>query len=65
MNGPDEYPGARFRMEERNELMRIAAQSALDRSRNGKDLDPDARAWATHWAAMAPLGRPLSSGESA
>lgn len=48
---------------ERRELMRIAAQSALNRSRNGRDLDPDARRWAQHWAAIKPLGRPLSSGE--
>lgn len=62
MNGPDEYPGVRKTLEERNELMRIAAQSALDRSRGGKTLDPDARAWALHWAAQKPLGRPVSEG---
>jgi len=48
--------------DEQRELMRIAAQSALDRSRGGRDLDPDARRWATHWASQKPLGRPLSDG---
>lgn len=51
------------RMEDRNELMRIAAQSALDRSRGGRDLDPHARSWAKHWAALRPLNRPLGTGE--
>ena len=45
------------------ELMRNAAQSALDRSRGGRDLAPDARRWALHWAAKKPLGRPLGTGE--
>lgn len=48
--------------DEQRELMRIAAQSALNRSRNGRDLSPDARRWASHWAAIPPLGRALSSG---
>lgn len=65
MNGPDEYPGIRQQQEERRELMRVAAQSALDRSQGGKTLDPDARAWALHWAAIAPLQRPLTTGEPA
>lgn len=56
-------PAAAARIAERHELFRIAAQSALDRSRGGRDLAPDARAWAKHWAAVKPLGRPLSSGE--
>lgn len=49
--------------DEQRELMRIAAQSALNRSRNGRDLAPDARRWAQHWASIRPLGRALSSGE--
>lgn len=61
--GPDEHPGVRAMMEERNELMRIAAQSALDRSGGGRTLDADARAWALHWAAVKPLGRPLGTGD--
>ena len=61
--GPDEYPDVRERMEERNELFRIAAQSALDRSRGGATLDPHYRVWAEHWAALKPLGRPLGTGE--
>lgn len=48
---------------ERRELMRIAARSALERSRGGRDLDADARRWALHWASMPPLGRPLTDGE--
>lgn len=49
--------------DEQRERMRIAAQSALDRSRQGRDLQPDARRWAQHWAAVPPLGRPLGDGE--
>ena len=48
---------------ERRELFRIAGQSALDRSRGGRDLDPDAHRWAQHWASQPKLGRPLSTGE--
>lgn len=48
---------------EQRELMHIAAQSALNRSRNGRDLTPHARQWAVYWAGIKPLGRPLSSGE--
>ena len=48
--------------EEQNELMRIAAQSALDRSDNGRTLEPYAKRWAQHWASQKPLGRPLSDG---
>lgn len=51
--------------DEQRELMRISAQSDLARSRNGRDLEPDARRWAQHWASIKPLGRPLSSGEPA
>lgn len=65
MNGPDEYPGMRQQQAERNELMRVAAQSALDRSQGGKTLEPDARRWALHWAAIKPLRRPLTTGEPA
>lgn len=50
------------RMEERRELFRRAGQSALDRSRGGRDLDPDARRWALHWARVTPLGLALSTG---
>lgn len=47
---------------EKDELMRIAAQSALDRSNGGKTLTPEARAWAKRWAAIKPLQGPLSEG---
>lgn len=50
-------------LEERRELFRVAAQSALDRSKGGKTLDPDARAWALRWAAIKPLDGALSTGE--
>ena len=63
--GADQHPEAVRKLEERRELFRIAGQSALDRSRGGRDLDPDARRWALHWARVTPLGRPLSSGEPA
>lgn len=39
--------------EDRKELFRIAGQAALDRSKGGKMLDPEARAWAMHYAALA------------
>jgi hypothetical protein len=61
--GPDAFPDVKAKLEERRELFRIAAQSALNRSRNGATLEPEAREWAKHWAAVEPLGRPLSSGE--
>lgn len=61
----DTNPEGVKRMEERNELWRIAAQSALDRSRGGRDLTPEAFAWSKHWAALKPLGRPLSDGTPA
>lgn len=48
---------------ERRERFRIAGQSALDRSRGGRDLEPEARAWALHWASQPKLGRPLSTGD--
>jgi hypothetical protein len=60
----DAYPDVADRMAERAELMRIAAVSALQRSRNGKDLDEHARKWAFFWAARLPLGRRLSTGET-
>jgi hypothetical protein len=56
------YPDVEKRLAERAELFRIAAVSALQRSRNGRDLDEHARAWAFWWAARPPLGVPLSEG---
>ena len=47
MNGPDEYPGMRRMLEERAELMRIAAVSCLDRT----GLDPHTKAWALRMAS--------------
>jgi hypothetical protein len=55
-------PVAQRALAERRELFRIAAQSALDRSKGGKTLDPDARSWALRWAAIKPLDGPLSEG---
>ena len=46
-------------LEERGELMRIAAVSCLDR--NG--LDPHTKAWALRLASIKPLARPLGTGE--
>ena len=60
--GPDSYPDAVQLCDEKRELFRIAAQSALNRSQNGATLTPDARRWAQHWAAIKPLGRPLGTG---
>lgn len=59
------YPDVVRALEERRELMRLAAQSALDRSRNGQSLDPEARSWAQQWAAIKPLMRPFLTGEPA
>lgn len=63
--GADQHPEATRRLEERRELFRIAGVNALARSRNGRDLTPEARADALRWAAIPPLGRPLSTGEPA
>lgn len=61
--GPDLYPDVAEMHAERRELFRLAGVAALARSRNGRDLEPDARAWAFRMAAIAPLGKPLSTGE--
>lgn len=63
MHGPDSYPGVADVQAERKERMRLAAVHALQVTRNGRDLDPDAYRWALHWASQKPLGRPLSKGE--
>ena len=63
--GPDLYPDVATMHEERRELFRLAGVNALARSRGGRDLDPDARAWAEKMAALRPLGRPLTPGEPA
>lgn len=57
-------PIAARALAERRELFRIAGQSALDRSRNGRDLSPEDRAWAEHYAAFKPRTLPLSTGET-
>lgn len=66
MTGP-EYapPEAWLRCAEKRELLRIAAKSALARSRDGKDLIPEARAWALHWAGMPALRVPMGDGTPA
>ncbi len=56
-------PDSWLRDAEKRELLRIAAQSALDRSRGGRDLIPAARAWAKHWAALPKLNRHLGDGK--
>jgi hypothetical protein len=59
MPGPDDAdPDTVRRMEERNELFRVAAVSALKHGR----LIPEARAWAEAWARLPVLKRPLSDG---
>ena len=58
-------PEAIRALAERRELFRIAGQSALERSRNGRDLDPEARAEVQRWAAYPPLVRALGTGEPA
>lgn len=62
MSAEFDYPEVWLRCQERRELIRLAAVSALERSRGGRDLIPEARSWATFWAAQKPLGRPLSDG---
>lgn len=65
MTGP-EYapPEAWLRCAEKRELLRVAAQSALDRSKGGATLTPKARAWALHWAGMPALRVPLGEGRA-
>jgi hypothetical protein len=63
MNQPEYVPPeAWIQCAEKRELLRVAAVSALERSRGGRDLIPDARAWAQHWASMPPLKVPMSDG---
>jgi hypothetical protein len=50
---------------ERRELFRIAAVNALARSRDGRDLDPEALADVRKWAAYPPLKGPMGTGEPA
>lgn len=57
------YPDVERRLAERAERFRLSACNALARSRNGRDLDEHARAWALWWSAIPPLDRPLSTGE--
>lgn len=63
--GTDLYPDVAAMHEERRELFRLAGVNALARSRGGRDLDPDARAWAEKMAALQLLQRPLTTGEPA
>lgn len=64
MTGPDlVVPDAWLRCAEKRELLRVAAQSALDNSDCGRRPIPKARAWAKHWASQPALRVPLSSGK--
>lgn len=65
MTDPDSYPEVEQLLAERRERFRLAGVNALNRRRGGRDLDPDARRWALHWARVTPLNRPLSTGEPA
>jgi hypothetical protein len=51
------------RCAQKRELLRRAAQSALARSRGGRDLEPDARRWAEHWATQPALLVPMGDGD--
>jgi hypothetical protein len=50
---------------ERRELFRIAGVNALARSRDGRDLSPEALADVRKWAAFPPLKGPMGTGEPA
>lgn len=64
MTGPEYVqPASWLACAERRELLRVAARSALERSKGGKTLIPEARAWAEHWANIPPLVVPMSTGE--
>lgn len=56
-------PVAARALAERRELFRLAALNALARSRDGRDLDPQALADVRKWAAFSPLVGPLGTGE--
>lgn len=58
--GPDSYHDVAHRMEERRELFRLAAVSAL--RNGGAHLSAEDRRQAEHWARVKPLGRALSDG---
>ena len=51
-------------IEERNELMRIAAQRLIDDRAHGRKVDPEAYQWAKGIVSrFKPLGRALTTGE--
>ena len=58
----DALPEAWTRCAEKVELLRIAARSALEHSKGGARLTPEARRWAEHWAKHPPLQRPMGEG---
>lgn len=56
------YPDVQRRMAERNELIRIAAQSVLDAVGAGRIYHPETITWAKHWAAIKPLSLVATEG---
>lgn len=49
--------------EEQRELFRIRACTLMADKAWAAKADPDTLRWAKRWAMVAPLGRPLSTGE--
>lgn len=59
-------PDLERRMAEKRELMRIAAQRAIDMADTGFPVEAEYLNWCRQFVALnKPLGRPLSTGEPA
>lgn len=59
-----EDPVIAERLAERRELMRRAAQTAIDHAEAGRTMDPHHIAWARQFVKFnPPLERPLGTGE--
>lgn len=46
---------------ERDRLMHLAAINALAKSRNGRDLSPEARSWAMRWCLWEGRMSPMAA----
>lgn len=60
---PASHQALQRRHEDQRELMRRAAVTTLKHVKAGRIKNPAAIRWAESWAAVEPLGRPLSTGE--
>ena len=61
--GNDTHPGQELRQAEQHELFRIRATTLMADAKWVRNADPETLTWAIKWAKIAPLGRPLGTGE--